>query len=144
MGMGLRISRAVLETALAHAATDPAREACGLLLGAAEGGAERIAEARACANVAADPARRFEIDPAALFAAIRAERGGGPRLLGHYHSHPNGSARPSPQDAAMADRPGRLWLILAGGEARFWRETPGGSVHAAFEPCSISVEDGCA
>lgn len=138
--MSVRISRAVLDGVLAHAAADPGREACGLLLG----GPDRIRDARPTTNVAADPARRFEIDPAALFAAIRAERGGGAGLVGHYHSHPNGSPAPSPCDAAMADRPGRLWLIVAGGQAGCWRETPGGSVLDAFEPCSLSVEGGCA
>jgi desampylase len=138
--MTAHISRALLDQILSHAASDPQREVCGLLLGAGD----RIAEAVPAANVAADPSRRFEVDPAPLFAAVRAERGGGPRLLGHYHSHPSGRALPSPRDAAMADRPGRLWLIVAGGEALCWRESPGGSVQTAFEPCPLRVEDGCA
>jgi proteasome lid subunit RPN8/RPN11 len=67
-------------------------EACGLLLGQ-EG---HIMEARACANVAPDPLRHFEIDPAALIAAHRASRAGGLAVLGYFHSHPNGLARPRP------------------------------------------------
>jgi len=107
----------------------------------------RIAMARATPNVATDPARAFEIDPASLFAAIRAARGGGPPVLGHYHSHSNGSPVPSACDAAMADRPGRLWLIVARGEARLWRERPGGPVQNAFEPVRLVVDratSGCA
>ena len=97
-------------------------------------------------NVSPDPATSFEIDPAALFAALRAERAGGPRLVGHYHSHPNGLASPSLRDAAMALQPGRLWLIVTAGATRMWREVPGGAVHGAFEPVELVVDgadDGC-
>lgn len=93
----------------------PALEVCGLLFGTAN----EISHALATANVAADPATRFEIDPRALFAALRAERAGGPRLIGHYHSHPDGRATPSPRDVEAAE-PGKLWLILGGGHARLW------------------------
>ncbi len=101
---------------------------------------ERVFEARSAPNVAADPTRAFEIDPASLFAAIRAERAGGPPILGHYHSHPNGSPAPSACDAAMADRPGRLWMIVANGEATLWREVPGGPVQDAFKAVRLVVE----
>ena len=123
---------------LAHAAAEPDREVCGLLFGAAD----RIDSAAPAGNAAADPARHFEIDPAALFAAIRAERGGGPRIAGHYHSHPSGSAVPSTHDAAAAHEPGRLWLIVAGEYAALWREKPGGPVQGAFEPVQLVVDDG--
>jgi len=59
-----------------------------------------------------------------LFMAIRLERQGGPRLVGHYHSHPNGSTEPSPRDLAAAE-PGKLWLIMGGGQARLWYAEPG-------------------
>jgi proteasome lid subunit RPN8/RPN11 len=113
--MTVTISASQLDGILAEVASSPAHEICGLLLG--EG--FRIDRAVAAANVAHDPAQWFEIDPAALFAALRAERAGGPRVIGHYHSHPNGSAEPSPRDAAAAE-PGKLWLIVAGGTARMW------------------------
>jgi proteasome lid subunit RPN8/RPN11 len=45
-------------------------------------------------------------------------------LIGHYHSHPNGPAEPSPRDLAAAE-PGRLWLIIGGGAARMWRAGDG-------------------
>lgn len=122
---------------LANVAAKPAQEVCGLLLG----DESRIDEARPAGNVAPDPARHFELDPATLFAAIRAERGGGARLVGHYHSHPNGSVEPSIHDAAAACRPGWLWLIVAGGEAALWRELPGGPVQGAFEAVRLVVEN---
>lgn len=74
----------------------------------------------AARNVAEDPERRFEIDPAALFAAIRGERAGGPMLVGYYHSHPTGHAEPSETDRAMAAGDGKLWLIVAGETVSAW------------------------
>ncbi|HEV2568302.1 MAG TPA: M67 family metallopeptidase [Sphingomonas sp.] len=115
------ISSAVLGELLAHAAA-PEHEVCGLLFGTGE----RISATMRTRNVAQDPVRQFEIDPSALFKAMRQERAGGPALIGYYHSHPNGQAEPSGTDAAMAPRDGRLWLIVAQGEVRAWRATPVG------------------
>ncbi|WCT71988.1 Mov34/MPN/PAD-1 family protein [Sphingomonas naphthae] len=120
--MAVEISRALLARLRAEAAASPHAEICGLLFGACN----RIDRADPTANVAADPARTFEIDPAALFAAHRAARAGGPRMIGHYHSHPGGSAHPSATDAAMAE-PGRYWLILGAEEALLWLALEGGA-----------------
>jgi proteasome lid subunit RPN8/RPN11 len=95
-------------------------EVCGLLFGSDDA----IEDAVPARNVAGDPARTFEVDPAALIGAYRAQRQGGPRLIGHYHSHPNGSATPSLRDGAAAE-PGSLWLIIGGGVARLWRAREG-------------------
>ena len=115
--MRIGISSDVLAAIRTHAAADPAREVCGLLFGTED----RIDAVRAAPNVADDPARRFEIDAALLFAAIRAERAGGPRLAGYYHSHPNGAAKPSATDHEGAPRDGRLWVIVAGDAITGWR-----------------------
>ncbi len=85
-----------------------------------------MTEARSAANVAADPLRHFEIDPAALIAAHRAERGGGLQLLGYYHSHPAGHPLPSATDCAHASGDGRAWAIVAQAEVRFYRDRPDG------------------
>lgn len=113
--MKRRISSILLAEIVSRAASK-ASEICGLLLG--EG--ERITAHLPAANVAADPARHFELDPAVLIAAHRAQRAGGPRIIGHYHSHPGGSAVPSATDAACARPDGSLWLIVGGGVARLW------------------------
>jgi proteasome lid subunit RPN8/RPN11 len=57
--------------------------------------------------------------PAALIAAHRAARAGGPALVGHYHSHPGGSPVPSARDAAAAE-PGSYWIIAGSGALRAW------------------------
>ncbi len=126
--MMLEISSAALDAIRAEAAASPGVEVCGLLLG--EG--TRVVEVQACRNVADDPATSFEIDPAQLIAAHRASRGGGPGVIGHYHSHPNGKAEPSARDGAVA-RGGEVWLIAGGGQVSAWLALNGGG----FECLSI-------
>ena len=121
--MGYAISSTLLAGLLADAQNSPDREVCGLLYGVER----RITGAEACANVAADPVRAFEIDPAALFAAHRRARNGGQAVIGHYHSHPSGAAVPSARDAAQAVGDGALWLILTAREARLWRSDRAGA-----------------
>nr|WP_295638176.1 M67 family metallopeptidase [Novosphingobium sp.] len=133
MGSELIVTRSVLAALIEAAAGAAPKEACGLLLGA--GGT--IDEARPCANLAADPQRFFELDPAALIAAHRAERSGGAILLGYYHSHPSGLAQPSAEDQRQASGDGKVWAIVAGREVRFWRDGPQG-----FVALSYALSDG--
>jgi proteasome lid subunit RPN8/RPN11 len=133
MGMVLEVTSEVIATLIAEAARAAPQECCGLLLGR-DG---RVTEARRAANVADDPLRRFEIDPAALFAAHRAARDGGPQLLGYFHSHPTGHPVPSATDCEHASGDDRAWAIVAGGEVAFWRDGEGG-----FAALPYSVLDG--
>ena len=121
--MSVTISSELLQQLIAEAAVSPDAEVCGLLFGATG----RIEAAEACANVAANTARAFEIDPAALFVAHRRARGGGLAVIGHYHSHPSGLRVPSPRDAAQAMGDGAVWVILGGGVARAWRSVEAGA-----------------
>ncbi len=125
----------MLDAIRAEAASAAPLEACGLLFGADDA----VTGWSAAKNVAETPANRFEIDPAALFAALRAERAGGARLLGYWHSHPSGDAMPSTTDAAMAAADGKLWLILTEGDARAWRAGHKG-VHGQFGSVSLDIE----
>ena len=118
--MPIAIARSLLDQILAEAAASPDREICGLLFG----DCGKISEARPAPNIADDPARTFELDPGALFAAMKAERAGGPKIIGHYHSHPNGRVEPSEHDAEAAE-PGSLWMIVAGGRASLWMAEEG-------------------
>jgi len=134
--MRLTISRALIEEMRAIAGASPNLEVCGLLLGPGD----IVENLYPCDNVATDPADSFEIDPRALIAAHRAARNGGPSVLGHYHSHPRGPARPSLRDAAAAE-PGSLWVILGDRDIGCWlaiRE-PSGSV--GFEPVAFLTVD---
>jgi proteasome lid subunit RPN8/RPN11 len=92
-------------------------------------------------NVAADPVRFFEIDPAVLLAAHRAGRHGGAQVIGHYHSHPNGRAEPSPRDAAYAAPDGAFWLIAAAGRLTAWRAVPAGALHGRFDAVALTCHE---
>lgn len=132
--MTVTISSDTLDFIRAAAAASPDLEVCGLLLG--EG--DRIDGAQPCANVAAEPWHRFEIDPAALIAAHRAARAGGGGVIGHYHSHPTGLAEPSPRDAADAAPDGSIWLIAGGGRVTAWRAVAAGRRHGRFDPLTLA------
>ncbi|AJP74409.1 M67 family metallopeptidase [Sphingomonas hengshuiensis] len=134
--MAIRISRYVLNGIKSLSADAAPREACGLLFG--EGAT--IADFSVTQNVAANPHRHFEIDPAALFAALRAERRGGPRIQGYWHSHPSGDAQPSITDGAMAAPDGKLWAIVAAGEVLCWR-AGGEGLHGRFMPVAFVEAD---
>ena len=124
--MRVRISSFLLRrvVALAQAEQD---EVCGLLLG--ETG--WIRDIQPAANVAPNPARHFEVDPAVLIAAHRKARAGGSAVIGHYHSHPGDHAEPSSTDRGSATGDGSYWMIVANGAARLWQALPqdGGGVH---------------
>lgn len=131
MGMGLRISSCVIELIQQAAAAAAPLEACGLLFGS-----DGVERASVVANVSDDPARRFEIDPAALFAALKAERAGGDKVIGYWHSHPSGDANPSATDAAMAAADGKIWVIVAGKALTAWRAGACG-LHGRFEAVAL-------
>lgn len=137
MGMTPRLSSETLIDLFGSVRACPDVEICGLLLagpGAVSG--------RPARNVARDPSRFFEIDPAVLIAAHRAARDGGPAILGHYHSHPSGDPDPSARDAADALPDGSLWLILTRDRARLWRAVPQGRVHGRFDPVAFDCATG--
>lgn len=127
--MRLEIPLASIEAMRAASANAAPSEACGLLFGEDH----VITSVSVTENVADDPQRRFEIDPRALFAALRAERTGGPKLLGYWHSHPSGDATPSATDAAMAQPDGKIWLILGAGRMTAWVSGRDGLVELPIE-----------
>ena len=127
------LRRAALEEMIRAANGAAPAEACGLLFGAER----HIQSAMATANRAKDPLRHFEIDPASLIAAHRAARAGGPGIVGYFHSHPNGLARPSATDQASAAGDGRVWAIVARGRITLWKDAPSG-----FEPLSYDTVEG--
>lgn len=133
--MKLQISSGDRQFLLESAASSPNEEICGLLLGNGSR-VESIVPAR---NVAHDPSRSFEIDPATLLAAHRDARGQGRRVIGHWHSHPNGRMEPSARDAARASDNGQIWLIIAGGEMTAWAAHTNGNGPAHFHPVAIEV-----
>jgi desampylase len=115
--MQVAISRQLQQILLQWAEAARPAECCGLVFGQ-QG---RIESVELIANVASDPTRNFEIDPARLIAAMRAARDVGPEVTGHFHSHPIGQAEPSARDLDAADCDGRIWLIIGSDEIRAWK-----------------------
>ena len=132
--MKFAIASEVAEGVVAHARAEHPREACGLLLGTPGS----VTHAEPACNVSRSPERNFEIDPSTLLRVHREARGQGLAVVGHYHSHPGGSAEPSRTDAARAVEDGQLWLIVTGTTVTGWLATADGALHGRF----ITVELG--
>ena len=127
--MNPRISMELHGQLLSLAAASPQLEVCGLLVGR-NGRIERHIKAR---NVASNPAIEFEIETRVQIDAVRRARAGGPAIIGCYHSHPSGVARPSARDLAMAEH-GSLWLIIGDGEMTAWLRGM-----TAFAPVPLTI-----
>jgi desampylase len=95
-----------------------------------------ICHIQPCPNVSPNPDRAFEIDPAALIHAHKAERTGGPMLIGCYHSHPNGVLALSPDDLASATER-QIWVLMAGGTLAAWQCLIGKFQKIAIEPVTM-------
>jgi proteasome lid subunit RPN8/RPN11 len=134
--MALHLSSSDWRQLLDWAESAGDHECCGLLRG--EG--DRVAAVQLAQNVAADPARHFEIDPAALFSAGKDVRSGGIPVLGYFHSHPNGVAAPSATDVAQAAPDGRFWLIIAAGAITAWQPVVTDTHVTGFTPVALIVE----
>ena len=134
--MALHLSSNDQKQLLRWAAVVGQNECCGLL----RGSDRKVIAVQWAANVAADPSRNFEIDPAALIAVHKDARTGGVPLLGYFHSHPNGLARPSASDIAQAASDGLIWLIIAGGAVTAWQPIAIGAHVTGFAPVPLIVE----
>lgn len=112
MAQELEVSGAAFAAILKAAADAWPVESCGVLVGRRDGACVRVTRAVAARNVAENRGQEFEVDPRTLLTVHREAREAGDEVLGPYHSHPNGSARPSVTDAARAVEAGECWLIV--------------------------------
>ncbi len=94
-------------------------EACGLLL---TGSAGPIEVART-ENRSLQPRTSFLIDPHTL---LRAAVSG--RLIGCWHTHPEGPGVPSASDRQAMERWPDLVHLIVGRSVRAWRWSPGGPI----------------
>lgn len=113
------------------------KECCGLIW-ADKNNLSQIREVELAHNIAVDPYKFFEIDSKALFAAARKNRTGNKKLIGYFHSHPNGLKQPSEHDAAAADDQ-MIWLIIAGEEVSAWQCSGYGALHGMFNPILLEI-----
>lgn len=89
-------------------------EACGLILGRGKGQLVRVTKVVPAGNLLATSDDRFELDPAVRIAVEKDLRDSGAkdRIVGHFHSHTDGTADPSATDRAMAFEPELAWVIV--------------------------------
>ncbi|MBV7264966.1 M67 family metallopeptidase [Erythrobacter sp. WH131] len=120
--MEIEVTRDVIAAMRAAAIAAHPREACGILTG----GDRRITALVETANVHTCPQANFEIDPQALIDTHRSAREGCAQIIGYFHSHPTGAARPSQTDREMAAHDGKLWAIVAGDELMVWEDREDG------------------
>ena len=85
-------------------------------------------EAFPLSNTASNAECRWEADPRELLRLENQLRSKGLRIVGYYHSHPNGSSSPSERDRRAAI-PGTMQVIVpvssAGAGAPFVWQRPG-------------------
>ena len=94
-------------------------ECCGLIEGTDSDDGWRALAIHDAKNIAEDPRRRFLIDPQAQFDLMRRLRGADTRIIGCFHSHPDGEAKPSASDRAEAYETNFLYVIAGGGPEVF-------------------------
>lgn len=109
----LRIPRALLDAAYAHARAGAPDEVCGILAGTRDGNEHLVHRLFPVRNAHPRPRTEFLLDPTEqLRATLEVEDDLGMEVVGFYHSHPAGPARLSGTDAARATWPGASYLLI--------------------------------
>jgi len=89
-------------------------ECCGLLVGRMlPNGTVEAIRAHASANLRKQNEKQFEIDPRLWVDLARALGRGPLKVVGLYHSHPDGPAQPSEVDLGAAWGEELVWLIVS-------------------------------
>ncbi len=107
----MRILRQVLESVAAHARDCVPCECCGILLA-------RDRDNAICHSLRAEnaekekPELKYILGHKAHLKAVEMEINSGIQIVGYYHSHPGGGAKPSSLDAEKAVE-GVFYLITA-------------------------------
>lgn len=104
------LPRSLRPALLAHARECAPAEACGLLVGAG-----RFVSFAVATPNRARRQTEYLVDPRTHIDLRRLLRKSAPRqsIIGVYHSHPFGPARPSPADLARAEYPDWVHVIVA-------------------------------
>lgn len=118
-------------------------EACGVLVGTRADDEVLVVRAQPAANLCADERHdRYELDPGDYLDAERRARAEGLEIVGLWHSHPNGRAKPSETDRREA---WEGWIYVIAGvasrrptELRAWRLLGGRFVEVGIEVCDES------
>jgi proteasome lid subunit RPN8/RPN11 len=111
----IELTRGAYDRVVSHAESGGEAEVCGVLAGTrgTDGEPSVVTDARETENVAETPRTRYRIDPEEQLATIEAIEAEGLDVVGFYHSHPAGPARPSETDAARATWSDYSYVICA-------------------------------
>lgn len=126
----MRIKRSAYEALLAQAKAELPNESCGYLFGNAAD-PDLALEHYQMTN-ADHSNEHFSFVPAEQFAALKASRAKGLKIVANWHSHPESPSRPSQEDIRLALDPTILYCILS-----LQEETP---VFNAFRIVAGQVE----
>ena len=140
----VRIPPDLLKTIMDAAEAAFPRECCGLLAGrgTVDDDGVTVTHVMPAANVTEGRAEdSFEVDPQARFDLHRALEGSDERLVGHYHSHPNGPARPSATDLQQAYEPDLVWLIVGVRDGQAIQATAHALADGAFHEIPLHTTD---
>jgi len=116
-------------------------ECCGLIEGIATPDGWRALDIHEAANIAENPKARFLIDPQVQFDLMRRLRDSDSRIIGCFHSHPDGEPAPSATDSAEAYESGFLYLIAAGAPEVFTLKAYLFTDPTGFSPVTIALAD---
>ena len=116
-------------------------ECCGLIEGTDADNGWRALAIHEAKNIAEEPQRRFLIDPQAQFDLMRRLRDANTRIIGCFHSHPNGDPSPSAADRAEAYENDFLYLIAAGTADMFTLKAYLFTDALGFSPVTISSDE---
>ena len=110
----LKIGEADYQELRRHGEEAYPHEACGVLMGRAEGGGRVVARVARCANTRVDsPHNRYGIDPLEILRALHQGRECEEGVVGFYHSHPDHPALWSATDLAEAHWIGCSYVITS-------------------------------
>jgi desampylase len=115
-------------------------ECCGLIEGVVTPDGWRALDIHEAANLAENPKRRFLIDPQVQFDLMRALRQSERRIIGCFHSHPDGEPAPSAADRAEAYERDFLYLIAAGVSGLFRLKAYLFTDPTGFSPLTIAAD----
>ena len=103
----VKIQQAILRQMTEHARVGMPNECCGLL----SGKYGLIDDIRLCQNECGSPSA-FRVPNHELFDFFRCLRESGREFLGIYHSHPDGTTKPSERDVAeFYYRDASYWIV---------------------------------
>lgn len=142
----LRLNEDQFKAMKEHAHRAFPNEACGFLVGRLSAEGDRlVSEVVSCQNTSSMPVQRFELDSELHLKLQRDAREKGLEILGCYHSHPKGPARPSLEDLSRAVMPEWVWVVLGEVDGRplglraFVLENPD-TPNKRFVPLAVSVD----